>query len=138
MTRNRSAAITAGAAGVLLGWIAAGVGMVGQPHIMIRAMAIDSPDSVAKARRIYISWYIVFAGACIAVGVAARAAAVGRVLADGDISSAGAAGGRHQGILSAAAGPLHLLTDVNHELTGLEEAGGPLGIGILRHILDGL
>jgi sodium/proline symporter len=57
----------------ILGWIAAGFGMVGQPHIMVRAMAIDSPDSMVKARRIYISWYILFAAACVLVGVTARA-----------------------------------------------------------------
>lgn len=57
----------------ILGWIAAGFGMIGQPHIMVRAMAIDSPDSVKKARRIYILWYLAFALACIGVGVAARA-----------------------------------------------------------------
>jgi sodium/proline symporter len=68
----------------LLGWVAAGFGMVGQPHIMVRAMAIDSADNMPKARRIYITWYIFFALACIGVGLAARAllpweADVGRV-----------------------------------------------------------
>ncbi len=58
----------------ILGWIFAGLGMVGQPHIMIRAMAIDSADNVPKARRIYITWYLVFALCCIMVGL------VGRVL----------------------------------------------------------
>jgi len=57
----------------LLGWVAAGFGMVGQPHIMVRAMAIDSPESMVKARRIYITWYIFFAAACVLVGVVARA-----------------------------------------------------------------
>lgn len=54
------------------GWLAAGIGVVGQPHIMIRAMAIRSSEEVAKARRIYIAWYIFFAAACIAVGLACR------------------------------------------------------------------
>jgi sodium/proline symporter len=61
-----------GFAGYLLGWIGAGAGVIGQPHVMIRAMAIDSADNMAKARRIYIGWYAIFAAACIAVGLAAR------------------------------------------------------------------
>lgn len=56
----------------LLGWVFAGFGMVGQPHIMIRAMVIDSADNVKKARRIYLSWYIVFAACCVFIGMLAR------------------------------------------------------------------
>jgi len=61
-----------GIVGYVLGWFGAGFGAVGQPHVMIRAMAVDSPDSVPKMRRIYVTWYAVFAAACIAVGLAAR------------------------------------------------------------------
>jgi sodium/proline symporter len=32
-----------------IGWIVAGFGVVGQPHILVRAMAIDSADNVNKA-----------------------------------------------------------------------------------------
>jgi len=56
----------------LLGWLFAGFGMVGQPHIMIRAMVIDKAENVAKARRIYLSWYIVFAACCVFIGMLAR------------------------------------------------------------------
>ena len=55
-----------------LGWIAAGFGVVGQPHVMIRAMALDSPDSIGKARIIYIAWFAFFSVACVGVGLAAR------------------------------------------------------------------
>lgn len=55
-----------------LGWIAAGFGVVGQPHVMIRAMALDSPDSIAKARAIYIAWFAFFSFACVGVGLTAR------------------------------------------------------------------
>lgn len=61
-----------GLAGYVLGWFGAGFGAVGQPHVMIRAMAVDSPDNVPRMRRIYVTWYLVFAAACIAVGLAAR------------------------------------------------------------------
>lgn len=56
----------------LAGWIAAGFGMIGQPHIMIRAMAIDSADNMPKARRIYLTWYVFFAAACVMVGLVGR------------------------------------------------------------------
>lgn len=61
-----------GFAGYVLGWMGAGAGVIGQPHVMIRAMAIDSADNMAKARRIYIGWYTIFAAACVGVGLAAR------------------------------------------------------------------
>ena len=44
----------------LLGWLAAGFGVVGQPHIMIRAMALDSPEKHAAARRVYVVWNMLF------------------------------------------------------------------------------
>ena len=58
--------------GYLLGWFGAGAGVIGQPHVMIRAMAIDSPNNMKTARRIYVIWYLVFSAACIGVGLAAR------------------------------------------------------------------
>ena len=61
-----------GIVGYILGWFGAGFGAVGQPHVMIRAMAVDSPESISKMRNIYTVWYIVFSIACIGVGLAAR------------------------------------------------------------------
>jgi sodium/proline symporter len=61
-----------GFAGYLLGWMGAGAGVIGQPHVMIRAMALDSADNMARARRIYMAWYSMFAAACVLVGLAAR------------------------------------------------------------------
>ena len=58
--------------GYFLGWMGAGAGVVGQPHIMVRAMAIDDPANLVKARRIYVTWYLLFSAACIAVGLIAR------------------------------------------------------------------
>jgi len=57
----------------LMGWIAAGLGVVGQPHIMVRAMALDDPENAALTRRIYITWYVLFAIAAVGVGLASRA-----------------------------------------------------------------
>lgn len=56
----------------LVSWIAAGVGVTGQPHIVIRAMAIRSVNELKVARRVYISWYTLFAGLSIAVGLGTR------------------------------------------------------------------
>jgi len=57
----------------LLGWFGAGLGVVGQPHVMIRAMAIRDPEEIREARRIYFSWYWVFSAACILVALSCRA-----------------------------------------------------------------
>ncbi len=57
----------------LLGWFGAGLGVVGQPHVMIRAMAIRSPDEIKKARTIYFVWYWAFSAGCILVALTCRA-----------------------------------------------------------------
>jgi sodium/proline symporter len=56
----------------LLGWLAAGFGVVGQPHIMIRAMAIDSPENMPAARRVYVVWNVLFSISAVGVGLVAR------------------------------------------------------------------
>jgi sodium/proline symporter len=56
----------------ILGWMAAGIAVLGQPHIVVRAMAIDSADNVGKSRNLYILSYIIFAGAAIGVGLTSR------------------------------------------------------------------
>ena len=61
-----------GFAAYLVGWITAGIGVVGQPHIMVRAMAIDSAAHIRKARRVYFLWYSSFSAAAVIVGVSCR------------------------------------------------------------------
>lgn len=56
----------------ILGWVLAGVGVIGQPHIMSRFMAIKSPALVNKARAYYYCWYITFFSLTIGVGLMAR------------------------------------------------------------------
>lgn len=56
----------------VIAWTVAGFGVVGQPHIMVRAMAIDSADQVTKARNIYVLFNAVFSIAAAAVGLTAR------------------------------------------------------------------
>jgi sodium/proline symporter len=57
----------------LLGWFGAGLGVVGQPHVMIRPMAIRDPEEIKKARKIYFAWYGLFSVGCILVALTCRA-----------------------------------------------------------------
>lgn len=54
------------------GWIFAGFGVIGQPHIMIRFMAMDDPAHIRSARVYYYSWFTLFWSAAIIVGLTAR------------------------------------------------------------------
>ena len=44
----------------VLGWVFSGIGVIGQPHVMIRFMAINSTENVSKTRIYYYGWYISF------------------------------------------------------------------------------
>ncbi|MDP6096450.1 MAG: sodium/proline symporter PutP, partial [Gammaproteobacteria bacterium] len=57
----------------LLGWVslmAWGLGYVGQPHILARFMAIESPAKLESARRIAMWWMIIVLLGSIATGMA--------------------------------------------------------------------
>jgi sodium/proline symporter len=54
------------------GWLAAGFGAVGQPHIVVRAMALDSANNMGKARDIKAITSIITAFSAILIGLAAR------------------------------------------------------------------
>ncbi len=54
------------------GWIFGGLGAIGQPHIVIRTMAIRSPDRIPRARSIYFIWYVPFSIAAVSAGLYAR------------------------------------------------------------------
>lgn len=63
----------------LLGWISAmawGLGYFGQPHIIVRFMAVRSVKDVPTARRIGMSWMIVSLIGAVAVGIFGRAYAL--------------------------------------------------------------
>ncbi|MEQ9407632.1 MAG: sodium/proline symporter [Fuerstiella sp.] len=57
----------------LLGMTFGGFGAIGQPHILVRFMAIRSVREIGRARQIYFLWFIPFFVASIAVGLYARA-----------------------------------------------------------------
>jgi sodium/proline symporter len=56
----------------ILGWLAAGFGVIGQPHIMVRFMAMDNVENMRKVRAYYYGWFAVFWVLTIIVGLAAR------------------------------------------------------------------
>lgn len=56
----------------LLGFVAGGLGAVGQPHILIRSMSIATPEAIPRARGIYFLWFIPFSIAAVGAGLYAR------------------------------------------------------------------
>ncbi|MDY6781227.1 MAG: sodium/proline symporter [Cyanobacteriota bacterium] len=55
-----------------LGWVVAGFGVVGQPHILVRAMAIDSAENIGFARNLKTSVGLTNSIASMGIGLAAR------------------------------------------------------------------
>ena len=56
-----------------LGWLWVGLGVFGQPHIMIRPIALKSVDAVTRTRQIYFIYYLAFVALSVFVGICARA-----------------------------------------------------------------
>lgn len=61
-----------GAVLFVAGWMFAGFGVAGQPHIVIRYMTLDHPDNMNRFRLYYYAWFIAFYSATITVGLLAR------------------------------------------------------------------
>ncbi len=55
-----------------LGWLAAGVGTMGQPHVMIRMLTLDDARRTPQVRRIYWAWNWAFMFLAHFVGMYAR------------------------------------------------------------------
>ena len=56
----------------LIGWMVAGFGVVGQPHIMVRAMAIDSAKNLGFARNQKTSLGLTNSFSALGIGLTAR------------------------------------------------------------------
>ena len=56
----------------ILGWFFSGLGVIGQPHVMVRFMTIDKTKNVPKTRVYYYSWYILFYSLTILAAFVAR------------------------------------------------------------------
>ncbi|MFA7584796.1 MAG: sodium/proline symporter [Novosphingobium sp.] len=64
-----------GAAGLVLfvvGWMFAGLSVIGQPHVMVRFMALDAPQSMWTARLWYYGFFTTFYGLATGVGLLSR------------------------------------------------------------------
>ena len=44
----------------IIGWFFSGIGVIGQPHVMVRFMAIDNTKNIPKTRIYYYTWYTLF------------------------------------------------------------------------------
>ena len=55
-----------------IGWVFGGIVTIGQPHILIRFMAIESTQAIKKARVIYFVWYLFFSALVVIIGLYAR------------------------------------------------------------------
>jgi len=56
----------------VVGWIFGGIGIIGQPHVMIRFMTLDKPSEMLRARGYYYGWYVTFYSMAIFTALAAR------------------------------------------------------------------
>jgi sodium/proline symporter len=56
----------------VLGWVFAGFGVAGQPHIVIRFVSLDHPQSIGRMRLYYYSWFVMFYSLTIVAGMLAR------------------------------------------------------------------
>lgn len=64
----------------LLGW---GLGYFGQPHVLMRFMAISTPEKIPSARRIALSWTLISLISALFIGFAGSAL-LGNQLQNGD------------------------------------------------------
>jgi len=56
----------------IVGWLFAGFSVAGQPHIMVRFMALDRPERTNRARLYYYAWFVVFYFLANGVGLLSR------------------------------------------------------------------
>lgn len=73
----------AGGAIPLISNLAWGLGYFGMPHILVRFMAIESPDKIKQARIIAMVWVIISLFFAVAIGIVGRAYLYPEFLGDG-------------------------------------------------------
>lgn len=62
----------AGLAAFIVGWLFAGFSVIGQPHVMVRFMALDTADNIARCRLWYYGYFTVFYLLATGVGMLSR------------------------------------------------------------------
>lgn len=58
----------------ILGWLFGGIAVVAQPHIVIRFISLKDESQINRMRLYYYSWFTLFYGATILVGLLSRIA----------------------------------------------------------------
>lgn len=58
----------------ITGWLFGGIAVIGQPHIVIRFISLDESHSINRMRLFYYSWFTLFYGFTIIVGLLSRIA----------------------------------------------------------------
>lgn len=61
-----------GAALFAVGWMFAGLSVIGQPHVMVRFMALDNVANMRRAKIWYYLWFTAFHAMAIGVGLLSR------------------------------------------------------------------
>lgn len=56
----------------VIGWMFAGFSVVGQPHVMVRFMSLDSAENVNRVRAWYYGYFVVFYALATGVGMLSR------------------------------------------------------------------
>ncbi len=56
----------------IIGWFFGGMGVIGQPHIVIRFMTLDPSRRVAEMQKYYYFWFITFYALTICAGLISR------------------------------------------------------------------
>ncbi|MDF1687635.1 MAG: sodium/proline symporter [Parvibaculaceae bacterium] len=56
----------------VIGWMFAGLSVIGQPHIMVRFMTLDRPEHISRARGWYYSFFLAFYLMATGVGMLSR------------------------------------------------------------------
>jgi len=55
-----------------ISWLVAGLFVIGQPHIMVRFMALKDPELIERARSHYYVWYLIFYFLAFCVGMLSK------------------------------------------------------------------
>jgi SSS family solute:Na+ symporter/sodium/proline symporter len=56
----------------VIGWMFAGLSVIGQPHVMVRFMSLDSPDNMVRTRMWYYGYFTLFYVLATSVGMLSR------------------------------------------------------------------
>lgn len=56
----------------VVGWMFAGLSVIGQPHVMVRFMALDKPSNINRARYWYYGFFTLFYALATGVGMLSR------------------------------------------------------------------